>query len=550
MDIIYYIFNKFITEEWKNIIMLIITCFIINILQTNGISVITANIIDSLKNMNQIGAMQNYYYFIIISVFYLIFYYFYKIFQTETMTKLRQWTRYQLVRLFLIVNNQNLSQMNFTKLNSPINRISSTCFMIFNDVLTFFLPNIILLFVITGFFFYKDWKLGLSFLIGNLILVSYIAFNWKDMLDDNNLYETKVSENEAYLLDVLNNVDTIIHRGQVKKEMEEYSNKINETIDVARSSYSNTNNHNMVMNIILYIILFLTIGYLLFSFFNKTMDLTLFITCFTILAMYREKMFVAIQGVSDVVEFIGRAESVTIHFKDTAKDYMEIEKKEIAPLDLPFDVIQFENVSFKYKKGENMVLENANIMLHTDNKIIGIMGLSGGGKSTLVKLAIKLYRPDSGKIYIDGHDIEFIDADYIRENITYVNQTSKLFDKQILENIMYGCKDPEMCKEHLKYILQFDKIKELFSNMDIEKTMAGSLGEGLSGGQRQVVNIIGGLINPSKILILDEPTNSLDGELKKEILKIIQHFKQHKKCIIIITHDKDVEPILTDVLTL
>jgi ABC-type bacteriocin/lantibiotic exporter with double-glycine peptidase domain len=229
------------------------------------------------------------------------------------------------------------------------------------------------------------------------------------MLDNNNLYETKVSENEAYLLDVLNNVDTIIHRGQVKKEMEEYSNKINETIDVALSSYSNINNHNMVMNIILYIILFLTIGYILFSFFNKTMDLTLFITFFTILAMYREKMFVAIQGVSDVVEFIGRAESVTIHFKDTAKDYMEIEKKEIAPLDLPFDVIQFENVSFKYKKGENMVLENANIMLHTDNKIIGIMGLSGGGKSTLVKLAIKLYRPDSGKIYIDGHDIEFID---------------------------------------------------------------------------------------------------------------------------------------------
>jgi ATP-binding cassette subfamily C exporter for protease/lipase len=98
-------------------------------------------------------------------------------------------------------------------------------------------------------------------------------------------------------------------------------------------------------------------------------------------------------------------------------------------------------------------------------------------------------------------------------------------------------------------VLKYDKIRELFDNIDIYTTKAGSLGEGVSGGQRQVINIISGLIHPSKILILDEPTNALDGELKTELLALIKEFKQYKKCILIITHDKEVESILTDTMT-
>ena len=76
--------------------------------------------------------------------------------------------------------------------------------------------------------------------------------------------------------------------------------------------------------------------------------------------------------------------------------------------------------------------------------------------------------------------------------------------------------------------------------MDIYTKDSGLLGENLSGGQRQVVNMIGGFINPSKILILDEPTNALDPILKKEVIQMISDFKEFKQSIIIITHDKDV----------
>jgi ABC-2 type transport system ATP-binding protein len=70
----------------------------------------------------------------------------------------------------------------------------------------------------------------------------------------------------------------------------------------------------------------------------------------------------------------------------------------------------------------------------------------------------------------------------------------------------------------------------------------------LSGGQRQIVNIIGGLINPSKILILDEPTNALDGELKMDVINMIRDYKKNKKCILVITHDKDIRSIFDEIV--
>jgi ABC-type bacteriocin/lantibiotic exporter with double-glycine peptidase domain len=185
------------------------------------------------------------------------------------------------------------------------------------------------------------------------------------------------------------------------------------------------------------------------------------------------------------------------------------------------------------------ILTNFNITLKTNNKIIGITGLSGNGKSTFAKLLLKMYQPKSGDIYIDGINIHDIDADYIRKNITYVNQTSKLFDKKIIDNILYGCNDIAICSNHLDEIMKYTKIRELYKNVDFKNKLAGSLGENLSGGQRQIINIIGGLVNPSKILILDEPTNALDMNLKQELLELIRNFKNYKKCIMIITHDKD-----------
>ena len=218
---------------------------------------------------------------------------------------------------------------------------------------------------------------------------------------------------------------------------------------------------------------------------------------------------------------------------------------------MPLNKIEFKDVSFSYNANSELIFDRSNISVETNNhKIIGITGQSGKGKSTFTKLLLKLYKIDGGTIIIDNENIDHIDPDYLREHITYINQNSRLFDKTVLDNILYGCKDEDVCKEYYNEILQYPKVKELYQNVRLEDDLAGYSGEKISGGQRQIANIISGLANPSKILILDEPTNALDKELKMELLEIIRVFKQHKQCIFIITHDKDVYPLFDEQLKL
>jgi ABC-type bacteriocin/lantibiotic exporter with double-glycine peptidase domain len=268
----------------------------------------------------------------------------------------------------------------------------------------------------------------------------------------------------------------------------------------------------------------------------------------TMLILYRDKMASIMCTVPDCIEFVGRTDTVLKYFKNVTLEKVsrDFDKKE-----LPFHLIEFDNISFKYKSNAADVVSGISITLNTRNsEIIGITGLSGKGKSTIMKILLKMHSAKDGKVYIDGVDIDDISPDYIRENITYVSQNGKLFDRVVAENMLYGCVHPDTCSEELKRVLKYPKIRELFKNVDIQKNRSGNLGENLSGGQRQVVNIIGGLINPSKILILDEPTNALDSALKMEIMQLIQDYSTKKNAVIIITHDKEMYPIFNTTVKL
>ena len=551
MNIIYTLLWEFFEEEKLNMILTVFTSFIINLLQTNGISYVTANIIHSLENKKEELANTFYKIFVGVSLVFLILYHVYKYFQNKLMTKLRQWMRHQLVKTLLWNNNENFSDTNFTRLNSPINRISSVVFMVLNDIIAYLLPNVTFLVIICAYFLYKNTWFGAGFILGNVLLWIYFAWNWQEMLKFNIAYEKGVNETESYLMDILNNIDKIVYRGQVSSEIDVFSEKTERSIRAAFQFYNNTNGHGSTMTFMVFIILFLSIGYLIFLLKNKRIHLITFITFFTILLLYRDKMMTIIQQIPDFIEFMGRSDSVLKHFRklNSVKKHSVSFSDQITS-GLPFERITFKNVAFQYESGTSPVFENVSFELKTKNNIIGITGLSGNGKSTFAKLILKMYSPKSGEIRIDDILVENMDSNYIRENITYVNQNSKLFDKKIMENIYYGCINQMKCEGHFDEIMKYPKIKELYRNLDMKSKQSGSLGENLSGGQRQMVNLIGGLVNPSPILILDEPTNALDPALKKEVIGLIRDFKKYKNAIIIITHDRDVFPLFQDKITI
>ena len=550
MNLVYELFSQFIGKEKTTAAILIIASFIINIIQTGGISFITANIINFIKDGKVDNAWKYFYYFVAFSIVFLVFYSTYKHFQVKFLTKMRQVIRTGLISNILEINNENFSDMNFNKLNSPINRMSSVIYFLLNSVINYLLPNVTFLIIIMVYFLYYNVYFGVGFIISNILLLLYSFSTLGDLYQKNIEYENVIVRNEYQLVDILNNMDKIISRGQTKTEIDQLWKRTDTMIEVANKLYTSSNIYEFISVILLFVILFCSIAYLIYLVFHKKMDVTIFITFFTILLMYRDRMTAFLLQVNDYMDFWGRIDIVMQNFEDMKykerTDGLHTSRgqgqgQRLTELD--FHKIEFQKVAFKYEKSENYIFKDKDFTVNTKNKIIGITGLSGNGKSTFAKLLLKMYHPSSGVIMVDGKNLEEVDTDYIRENVTYVNQSSKLFDKKIIENILYGCNDVVSCNNHLAEVMKYSKIRDLYKNIDIHNKQAGSLGENLSGGQRQIVNVISGLINPAKILILDEPTNALDPALKGELISLIRDFKKYKNCIMIITHDSAMYPL-------
>lgn len=552
-NIVTELLTEYFIEEKHNTIILIVFSLFVSIVQANGISKINASIIDAVEHGDAPEAFMQFKYFIVISFVFLLFFYGYKMYQTKLLTKLKQWIRTRLVNLLLEINNENMMEINYTNVSTPINRVSTICAMMFTDIFSGLLPSLTFTFIIGLYLMYNNPLVGAVFTIGNLIVFALIASSWNQMLKYNLDYEEHSVKNESYLLEILNNIDKIIYRGQVNHETNTMIDKSETAVSKAMLFHEDIERHAMLLNTTVSAIVIICIFIALKDTFRiPKQNVGMFIAFMTMILLYRDKMISMIQMVPDFVEFAGRTSTVLKFFKDLNLNSIHVNRGNYKNANLPFRTITFKDVGFYYTGNqETPVFNHFNLELNTtQHKIIGVTGLSGRGKSTIMKLLLKIYEVKHGQIMIDGQDIKALQPEYIRKNITYVNQTGKLFDRKVIENIMYGCEQSDECSRQLQNIMKYPKISELFRDIDIFNKLSGSLGENLSGGQRQVINIIGGLINPSKILILDEPTNALDGELKREIIKIIKDYRKNKNAIIIITHDKEVYSIFNEVVAI
>jgi len=551
MNIFLYLFEKFFyTQKW-NIGGLLVVALVLSFVYTKISSRINANIIQAINKENIPKAFTYFWYFIGISAFYIATLYLFKWIQNHLLTNLANWVKKELFAFILKSNYEKMKNRNFADFITPITRIASASTALLNDIITNLIPTLGFLIVITGYFCYMNLTLGIGFLLGNIILFSYLFICWQSMFEYKQKQEEIVVSNERYILDGLNNLDKIVYRGTMEKELDIFDKKTNDCIEFSIKMSQYMMNHMFVMNIGIYVIIFSTMYVMLRLHGNKQLDALTVITFLTILMMYRDNISDTVQSIPHNTDLFGRIDLVLREFNEMI-DYENVvdimgRQDDYKKADLVFDTIEFRDVGFKYPTVDEPVFTGYSKELDLGNKIIGVTGVSGKGKSTFVKLLLRLYDPSEGKILIDGQDIRKIDPTYLRENITYVNQNSRLFDRKVLENILYGCKDVEKCEGNLKEILSYSKIQELYKNVQLESS-AGPLGENLSGGQRQVANLICGLINPTKVLILDEPTNALDPHLKREVLTMIQQFHLYKKCIIIITHDRDVYSLFDETL--
>lgn len=192
--------------------------------------------------------------------------------------------------------------------------------------------------------------------------------------------------------------------------------------------------------------------------------------------------------------------------------------------------VTFRNVSFSYHKGEMKVLNNISFSINS-GETLGIIGPTGSGKTTLIKLLARLYDPDEGEIIIDGMNIKEIDMKQLREHIGFITQKPFLFSGTIAENIRYGKKEAEMTELHLasQQARANEFIEQLSEKYDYELKQGAT---NLSGGQKQRLSIARTFIKKPAILILDDATSAVDAGTEKMILQALKaNFEQSTKII-------------------
>ena len=234
-----------------------------------------------------------------------------------------------------------------------------------------------------------------------------------------------------------------------------------------------------------------------------------------------------------IIDLKGRI-SVFMMYLDKLPKKNEIGNQKIPNIGKGIDII-IKNIKFSYLPNK-YILNNVNLNIKP-REHVAFVGKIGSGKSTTAKLLVRLFDFDSGEIMLNGVEIKKVDIDELRTNIRYIPQHPKLFNRTLYENIIYSIKHEVKKEEILKMLKELD-LDDIYTKFkDKMDTSVGKNGSKLSGGQRQVVWLLRALIAKPAVIILDEPTASMDVHSKIEVTKLVKKLGEHST-IILITHDE------------
>lgn len=193
--------------------------------------------------------------------------------------------------------------------------------------------------------------------------------------------------------------------------------------------------------------------------------------------------------------------------------------------------VTFENLTFAYNPAEKPVLRDVCLTV-SPGEVLALVGMSGGGKTSLVNLVPRFYDATEGRVLVNGHDVKDLSLNSLRRNISIVTQEPILFNETVLDNIRYGRMDAtdEEVKTAAEAAYAHDFIMGFPKGYD---TRIGELGNRLSGGEKQRICIARALIKDAPVLILDEATSALDAEAERVVQKALSNLMQGRTTLVI-----------------
>ncbi|MDC9726626.1 MAG: lipid A export permease/ATP-binding protein MsbA [Candidatus Thioglobus sp.] len=415
--------------------------------------------------------------------------------------------------------DQHPTGKTLSKLTFDVEQIAAAASTIWLD----FIKSSMTVIILTGYLFYKNWQLSLSLIILLPLVYLSVKLSSKRMRSSSNKVQNSMG-NMTHLLDENISGNSLV---KIYHAQEQESTKFNDLIKNIRQQRFKVDMTGAINTGFVNVLIGLSLGSVVY-FSSTSLQMTAgeFLSFFTAMGMLVKpaKNLVNINKPLQVA--MAAAESVF-----GLLDEVEEKNQGTKQLNKTQGAIKFNNVSFGYSD-DTTVLNNINLDIRS-GETIALVGSTGSGKTTIIQLITRFYSPSQGAITIDGVDINELEIDSLRAQISFVDQNVRLFNDTVKGNIALG-QINSMTDKTIKNAAKVANATDFIENMDQQfDTEIGEDGTKLSGGQRQRLAIARAIAKDSPILILDEATSALDSATEKQVQAAIDEMQKDRTTIII-----------------
>ena len=428
---------------------------------------------------------------------------------------------------FLLSDISHITKKHSGKYLSNFTNDTNVLFLVLTGVVVTLFKETFTLIALLGLMFYHDWQLSLLAILMIPIAVVSSKNIGKKMGKKVNLSLEASDKFMKFLSELIKGSWLIKIYQKEQEELKKISMIIDERFKAIRKVEQTRLGAGPIMEIISAIAIAIVVFFAGYRSLEGAITLGEFVS-FLAALMLAYQPVKALAGIN-----VGIQEGVAAarRIYEIIDQKNEIINDENAPsLKLTNATLEFKNISFVYPDG-TQALKNLSVKIEGGRKV-GLVGISGSGKTTFLNLIPRFFNLEHGQILVDGQNINNINLSSLRKEISLVSQDVILFDDTIKSNILYGnssASDEEIVAA-CKFAAAQDFIEKLPNKYE---TIIGENGIKLSGGQKQRLSIARAILKNSSIILLDEATSSLDSDSESVIQKAIENLTKNKTTIII-----------------
>lgn len=453
--------------------------------------------------------------------------------------------RHEMLSDLLKEFHQSEKEPNVGEVMSRLIKIPLTTTCLFEQAKNHLLPYL-LSFVITSAYIMKhDWKLGLVILICILAVYAIILLSPSRCMNATVEQDVALSRIDEQTEDLIRNLTTVYVSDQTNGELRRLRGFEKEYED----NYAMTMTCIMRTRLLAICVMAFIIAYTAHVCYVKTMSGAM--TAGTFIAIF----LIVIQWFGTLGWVVGNCRELVIDW-GIISAYESMKQNNVVKKDvglywakptcklLDVNGIFFDSICYSVKTRSAPILKSISLHVQQGERI-AIIGDIGAGKSTMLKLLLRLQTPTSGEIYINGEPISCMPLTSLRKTVGFVAQNPILFSRSIYENITYGV--PNVDRNQVTQLIDSLGLTEAFANIKggIDAP-AGKTGSALSGGQKQLVACMRAILLNPEFIALDEITSSIDAHTKQKLLTVLDRLF-YGKTVVIVTHDMDLLPLVDTV---